>query len=175
MDALVQRVEVYQFPTELGQITIAATERGAVQVLLPGTPLSQLMERCLDRFANTQIARVAAATSWLEPAIAAVMARLNALEATLPALDVQATEFEHQVWQAVSQIPRGQTRSYQQIAKAIMRPNATRAVGQACGANPVPLLVPCHRVVGSKGRLVGFGAGLDLKAKLLAHEGALLM
>ncbi len=70
-------------------------------------------------------------------------------------------------------IPRGETRSYAWIAKKIGKPNATRAVGAACGANPVPIIVPCHRVIASDGSLGGFGGGLPLKRRLLKLEGAL--
>jgi O-6-methylguanine DNA methyltransferase len=78
------------------------------------------------------------------------------------------------VWRAVEAIPYGVTRSYREIAESIGRPGAVRAVGAANGANPLPLLVPCHRVIGSSGALTGFGGGLDLKAALLQLEGVLL-
>jgi O-6-methylguanine DNA methyltransferase len=81
------------------------------------------------------------------------------------------TPFQQAVWQATQRIPYGETRSYGWIAQAIGRPRAARAVGQALGANPTPIVVPCHRVVTSDGRLGGFGGGLDLKRRLLALEG----
>ncbi|MBI4125345.1 MAG: MGMT family protein [Deltaproteobacteria bacterium] len=80
------------------------------------------------------------------------------------------TPFQMAVWRAIRLIPYGQTRSYQWIAKKIGNPKAVRAVGQACGANPTPILVPCHRVVGSGGRLGGFSRGLRLKRQLLRLE-----
>jgi O-6-methylguanine DNA methyltransferase len=79
--------------------------------------------------------------------------------------------FSARVWHEIGKIPRGEVRSYARIAKALRKPNATRAVGQACGRNPVPLVVPCHRVVASDGTLGGFGGGLHLKRKLLELEG----
>ena len=88
---------------------------------------------------------------------------------TVP-LDPQGTLFQRAVWRALSDIPLGATRSYGEIAAAIGRPQAARAVGAACHANPIGIIVPCHRVVGADGALTGYAGGLDLKARLLAHE-----
>jgi O-6-methylguanine DNA methyltransferase len=89
----------------------------------------------------------------------------------LPPLDLSnGTAFQRRVWAALAGIPRGQTRTYGQIAAAIRRPKAARAVGQACGANPIPVLIPCHRVLGAGGRPGGFTAGLEWKRRLLARE-----
>lgn len=87
------------------------------------------------------------------------------------ALDMQGTQFQRQVWQALTHIPYGQTLSYATLAAELGRPRAVRAVGRANGANPVPIVVPCHRVIGSGGTLVGYGGGLELKKQLLALEG----
>jgi methylated-DNA-[protein]-cysteine S-methyltransferase len=87
------------------------------------------------------------------------------------ALAPRGTEFQHRVWQALMAIPYGTTASYQQIARRIGNPKATRAVGLANGANPVAIIVPCHRVIGADGSLTGFGGGLDLKRRLLELEG----
>jgi O-6-methylguanine DNA methyltransferase len=90
----------------------------------------------------------------------------------LPPLDLtEGTAFQHSVWSALRTIPIGQTKSYAEVAQAIGRPKATRAVGQACGANPIPLLIPCHRVLAANRKLGGFSAGLGWKEKLLAIEG----
>ncbi|MCK4571112.1 methylated-DNA--[protein]-cysteine S-methyltransferase [Candidatus Bipolaricaulota bacterium] len=88
---------------------------------------------------------------------------------TIP-VDLRGTEFQCDVWKAIAKIPYGQTTSYGELAASINRPKATRAVGQATGANPVPIIVPCHRVVGSSGGLTGFGGGLPLKERLLGLE-----
>jgi methylated-DNA-[protein]-cysteine S-methyltransferase len=85
-------------------------------------------------------------------------------------LDMRGTSFQKDVWEALLGIPYGETRSYGQIAKQIGRPSASRAVGAANGANPIPIVVPCHRVIGSTGKLTGFGGGLDVKEKLLGIE-----
>ena len=85
-------------------------------------------------------------------------------------LDLRGTEFQLRVWAALRGIPYGETRSYREVARALQRPRAVRAVGSANGANPLPLVIPCHRVVASDGKLGGYGGGLALKAKLLAME-----
>jgi O-6-methylguanine DNA methyltransferase len=90
-------------------------------------------------------------------------------------LDMQGTEFQLRVWRELERIPYGETRSYQQIAEAIGAPRAVRAVGAANGANPIPIVVPCHRVIGASGKLVGYGGGLPLKKRLLQLEGALAL
>jgi methylated-DNA-[protein]-cysteine S-methyltransferase len=87
-------------------------------------------------------------------------------------LDMQGTDFQKRVWRQVAAIPYGETRSYLQIAQALGSPRAVRAVGAANGANPVPIVVPCHRVIGANGKLVGYGGGLALKQRLLELEGA---
>lgn len=88
-------------------------------------------------------------------------------------LDLQGPEFQRRVWLEVAGVPFGETRSYGEIARAIGAPAASRAVGAANGANPVAPFVPCHRVVGSNGRLTGYGPGLPLKQRLLIMEGAM--
>ena len=87
-------------------------------------------------------------------------------------LDPIGTAFQRAVWSALRRIPAGATRSYAELARAIGRPRAVRAVGAANGANPLALFVPCHRVIASDGSLHGYGGGLDRKRWLLAHEGA---
>lgn len=90
------------------------------------------------------------------------------------ALDLQGTPFQIEVWNALRDIPYGQTRSYGELARAIGRPAAVRAVGLANGCNPVSIIVPCHRVIGSDGSLTGYGGGLDRKKYLLDLEAAVL-
>lgn len=85
-------------------------------------------------------------------------------------LEMRGTPFQKSVWEALLGIPYGETRSYGEIAKQIGRPSASRAVGAANGQNPIPIVVPCHRVIGSTGKLTGFGGGLDVKEKLLGLE-----
>lgn len=87
-------------------------------------------------------------------------------------VDLEGTAFQRRVWRALRKVPAGRTASYGEIARRIGAPTAVRAVGAANGANPVPLIVPCHRVIGAGGRLTGYGGGLDRKEWLLRHEGA---
>ena len=89
-------------------------------------------------------------------------------------VDPMGTPFQLRVWNALRSVPAGHTASYTDIAKAIGAPTATRAVGAANGANPIAIVVPCHRIIGSGGSLVGYGGGLERKRWLLQHEGVLL-
>ncbi|HSH93691.1 MAG TPA: methylated-DNA--[protein]-cysteine S-methyltransferase [Roseimicrobium sp.] len=93
----------------------------------------------------------------------------------LPPMDISpGSEFQQEVWLAMLEIPMGQTRSYGELAKKIGRPKAVRALGGACGANPIPVLIPCHRVLAAQGSIGGFSGGLDWKRLLLGREGVLL-
>jgi O-6-methylguanine DNA methyltransferase len=93
----------------------------------------------------------------------------------LPPMDTSSgTPFQQRVWEALLEIQSGKTWSYSQVAAAIGQPKAARAVGAACGANPIPVLIPCHRVLAAHNRLGGFGGGLDWKRNLLAREGVVL-
>lgn len=90
------------------------------------------------------------------------------------ALDLRSgTEFQRKCWAVLTEIPYGQTRSYQDVAKAVGRPTASRAVGGANHANPIPIVIPCHRVINADGHLGGYGGGLDIKEQLLSLERAL--
>jgi O-6-methylguanine DNA methyltransferase len=110
----------------------------------------------------------------LPPRLAEAVEALRAYLAGAPrldvALDLAGTPFQLAVWRALCDIPFGKTETYADVATRVGRPGAARAVGAAVGANPVSLLVPCHRVVGAGGSLTGFGWGLGLKRRLLAHE-----
>lgn len=87
------------------------------------------------------------------------------------AFELDGTHFQCEVWKALSGIPYGETRTYGEIARALGRPGAARAVGAAAGRNPLPVIVPCHRLVAARGALGGFSGGLEVKRKLLALEG----
>jgi methylated-DNA-[protein]-cysteine S-methyltransferase len=89
-------------------------------------------------------------------------------------LNPKGTEFQRQVWQALCDIPYGETRSYKQIAEAIGNPKAVRAVGMANNRNPLLIVIPCHRVIGANGKLIGYGAGIEMKEYLLKLEKSLL-
>ena len=110
-----------------------------------------------------------------EKALKETMAQLRAYFAgkledfDLP-LAPEGTEFQRKVWKRLCDIPFGETISYGELAKRIGNPNASRAVGLANGSNPIPIIIPCHRVIGSNGKLTGYGGGLPIKEKLLALE-----
>ena len=89
-------------------------------------------------------------------------------------LDARGSAFQRGVWRELAKIPFGETRSYGELAENLDNPGAVRAVGSANGANPISIIVPCHRVIGKDGSLTGFGGGLEIKKKLLRHEGVLL-
>lgn len=157
--------------TALGRFGLAVTRLGVRAVVLPGPDLearlwyaSGVGEPVEDPTALGELAERLAAYCSGEPVLFDDLA-----------LDVAGTPFQLAVWQATRAIPRGQTRTYREIAAQVGRPGASRAVGAAEGANPVAIIVPCHRVVGSDGALRGFGGGLPLKARLLALEGARLL
>ena len=115
----------------------------------------------------------------LPDAIAATVAQLSAyFDGTLRTFDLplapSGSPFQRDVWEALRAIPFGETTTYGAIARVIGRPDAVRAVGAANGANPIPIVIPCHRVVGSDGSLTGYGGGLDIKRALLALEGVVV-
>ncbi len=134
-------------------ISITASDRGLTRVVLNEQP-GQVNDAPLIREATLQ----------LEEYFAGVRRDFD-----LP-LDLHGTEFQIEVWAALRAIPYGETRSYAAIARQIGRPSAVRAVGAANGANPIAIIVPCHRVIGSTGALTGYGGGLPLKRFLLALE-----
>jgi AraC family transcriptional regulator of adaptative response/methylated-DNA-[protein]-cysteine methyltransferase len=110
----------------------------------------------------------------LAPVVAEVLRRIDGElpNAELP-LDVRGTVFQLRVWQELQRIPRGETRSYGEVAAAVGVPGGARAVGAACGSNPVSVVVPCHRVVTASGSLGGYAWGVDVKQSLLEREGAI--
>ncbi len=121
-----------------------------------------------EQFSAAEVVRDAAGmTSQMAGILAAMTAHPAAVD--LP-LDLRATAFQARVWQALRQIPRGQTRSYAEVARAVGQPSAVRAVARACASNPVAIAVPCHRVIGSDGSLTGYRWGVERKAKLLKAE-----
>jgi len=163
-------VHVARFDSPVGALRVASTLRGLAYLELPrasGRGLSGWLRR---QRPSVQV------VEGFAPNREAVRQVLEYLEGKRRefalALDLRGTPFQREVWQALLGIPRGETRSYREIAEAVGRPGALRAVGGANGANPVPLVVPCHRVIESGGRLGGFGGGAELKAWILALEGA---
>jgi O-6-methylguanine DNA methyltransferase len=94
----------------------------------------------------------------------------------LPPFDLKdATKFQRKVWAALQEIPAGETKTYGEVAREIGNPKATRAVGSGCGANPIPVLIPCHRMIAARGKIGGFSGGLKWKELLLKREGVLFI
>jgi O-6-methylguanine DNA methyltransferase len=151
--------------TPVGRLLVARTARGVRFVTLGRTDravVARLLRAHPGAVRDTQDL-----AAWIRRVRAHLAGRRTRLD--LP-IDIAAgTPFQRRVWAALRRIPRGRTRTYAEIARAVGRPGAARAVGAACGANPVPLVVPCHRVVAAGG-LGGFGLGASLKRALLAAE-----
>jgi AraC family transcriptional regulator of adaptative response/methylated-DNA-[protein]-cysteine methyltransferase len=155
------RWEVAQ--TDLGPLLVAATARGICRVAFEPDDAA-----LRDHFPNATIERGGAALEGLlADAVAFVTQPARAM--TLP-LDVRGTAFQQAVWRELSRIPPGETLSYAALAARAGNPNAVRAVGSACGANPVAVLIPCHRALRADGSLGGYAWGLPIKQKLLARE-----
>ena len=155
---------------QLGRCLVAISSRGICAVL-PGDKDEALIAELEKIFPH---ARREAADERFQQQVAEIIAVLDGHRATttLP-LDIRGTAFQQQVWQALRAIPAGETRSYQQVAEAIGKPKAVRAVASACAANKLALIIPCHRVVRQSGALSGYRWGIARKAELLRREAAL--
>ncbi len=153
---------MYIISTTLGEFRAHYTARGLARLQFPDT-------RTNDPPSDS----IAPTPAWLEQTTAALRAMLKGkAPARLPQLDLsRGTKMQQQLWRALLRIPFGHTRSYGELARALRRPKTARAIGQACGANPIPVLIPCHRVLASGGGLGGFSGGLDWKRRLLRIEG----
>ncbi|HKR75441.1 MAG TPA: methylated-DNA--[protein]-cysteine S-methyltransferase [Rhodanobacter sp.] len=159
--------------TPLGRLLVAATTRGICAVTL-GADDAELETRLTTEFPQATHERVdAGREEWLDAVIARIASELGWSDAdapALPPLDVAATAFQWRVWNALTRIPAGETRSYGELAAAIGAPKAARAVGNACGNNRLALIVPCHRVVREDGTPGGWRWGVERKRALLARE-----
>lgn len=154
-------------PTPLGRMLVAATERGLCAVRF-GDTVSELEKSLREEFYAAEFHRDdKALREYVEPLLAAIRGEKTSID--LP-LDIRATAFQKKVWERLRQIPRGETRSYTDIAREIGVPAAVRAVARACAANPVAITVPCHRVIRSDGDLAGYRWGIERKKKLLERE-----
>jgi len=151
----------------LGKMLVAATDAGLSAVAF-GSLESELEDELASRFPASERRRDEANLGAMVKQILAQMTE-HPVALELP-LDVRATAFQRRVWEALRRIPRGQTRTYSQIAEAIGQPTAVRAVARACATNPVAVVIPCHRVIGSDGTLTGYRWGVERKKKLLELE-----
>lgn len=143
------------YPTPMGRITLASDGAAITQLVFGAAELSGR---------QTPTALTNEAANQIQEYLAGKRKQFD-----LP-LDPQGTDFQKRVWKALEDIPYGQTRSYQEVARAIGNPRAMRAVGGANNKNPLPIFIPCHRVVGVNGDLVGYAAGLKIKKFLLDLE-----
>jgi len=151
----------------LGKVLVAATERGVSAVYL-GDAEAKLIQELRDEYPRAEISPAADSFErWVKEIILRVEGKPPRIE--LP-LDLQATAFQRRVWQELQRIPRGATRTYSQVARALGNPKAVRAVARACATNPVSIVVPCHRVIREDGSLAGYRWGLSRKEQLLAQE-----
>lgn len=153
-----EQVDLILFDTPLGLMGLEEEDGALVSLRLPGQPVPRIA--CHE-------------TPLLSKGKRQVLEYLAGQRRVfdLP-LAPKGTEFYRSVWRALEAIPYGETRSYRDIAQAVGRPKAVRAVGQANHNNPIPIIIPCHRVVGSGGALTGYAGGLEIKEKLLRLEGA---
>ncbi|HIF43624.1 MAG TPA: methylated-DNA--[protein]-cysteine S-methyltransferase, partial [Dehalococcoidia bacterium] len=153
----------------MGRLLVAATDKGVCSVKL-GNSDEALKENLQSEFPSATHQQDGGHLAiWTAEILSYLDGEKTGLD--LP-LDIQATAFQQQVWQALREIPYGETRTYQQVAENMGKGNASRAVGTACGANPVALVVPCHRVLRKDGGLGGYSWGLDRKQSLLDMEQA---
>ena len=159
------RIAHCAFATPLGTVLVAATENGLCSVKL-GNDAAWLERLLAEEFSEAEL--VKADLSDVREAILGFISGESTL-ARVP-LDIRGTVFQRRVWDELRRIPRGETRTYRDIARALGAPDAVRAVGSACGANPVALVVPCHRAVRTDGGLGGYAWGLARKKKLLSLE-----
>lgn len=165
-----ENLHVAEFETRHGLMRCASTERGLAYVHLP-----RAGGRGMDGWRRRHAPEAEPVTAW-EPNRVAIQQITEFLEGKrssfdLP-LDLRGTPFQLLVYQALLEIPYGETRTYSEIARCIGQPKAVRAVGTANGANPISLVVPCHRVVATGGKLGGYAGGLPMKKQLLAMEHA---
>ena len=165
---IVVRFSVTDSP--LGRMLVAATDKGVCTIAF-GDDDAEVKDALRNRFPNAELVADDAKTGWLADAIAFVSSQTSEhpLAAAFP-LDVRATAFQQRVWKALQEIPRGETRTYSGLAAELGSPSSTRAVAGACAANPVAVIVPCHRVVGKSGSLTGYRWGVERKRRLLEAE-----
>jgi AraC family transcriptional regulator of adaptative response/methylated-DNA-[protein]-cysteine methyltransferase len=156
--------------SSLGRLLVAMTERGVCAVRM-GDSDAALEKDLRDEFPHAQINQNDA---FLREPVQKILSHLDQNEPQLDLpLDIRATAFQRQVWEKLRAIPYGETVSYGDVAKALGKPGAVRAVGRACATNPVALVIPCHRVVREDKTLGGYRWGLERKKKLLEHERSL--
>jgi methylated-DNA-[protein]-cysteine S-methyltransferase len=156
------------FVYEKWQMYLAATSSGLCYVCTPNKPFEELSTWVKNRFPNSELVQD---DEELQPYMVELAEYFQGKRKTFQQpLDLYGTPFQLSVWNALSNIPYGQTQTYSEIADQIQKPTSVRAVGAAIGANPVLIVVPCHRVIGKNGTLTGYRGGLEMKKLLLQME-----
>jgi O-6-methylguanine DNA methyltransferase len=155
--------------TPVGELVIASTNRGLLRIILPidGSYHPQDRLRNDSNYYGTLVEDDEKNRLAIDQLLEYFQGMRH--DFALP-VELRGTDFQISVWKAVARVPYGQTRSYGEIARGIGKPKASRAVGAANGANPIPIVIPCHRIIGADGSMTGFGGGIVLKEKLLQIE-----
>jgi len=156
-----------------GWVLVGATQRGLCWLSLAGTK-AEAETSLREEFPAATLKRDSALEAMVDAALQAICGPTNSSKKLAPPqvpVDLRGTAFQLKVWQALRRIPRGETRSYSQLARELGNPKATRAVARACATNRVAIVVPCHRVVGASGSLTGYRWGVERKQMLLEAEG----
>ena len=148
----------------LGRLLVATTDHGVCSIKA-GRNDNELLKALAAEFPRAGIVKSPRAMRYLR----SLQKHLRGQEMRFP-LDIRGTDFQMRVWTALQRIPLGETRSYQEVAEMVGEPRAVRAVANACGSNPVPLIIPCHRVIRKDGSLGGYGMGVGRKKALLSEE-----
>ena len=171
---MIQRLTTSTLPSPVGDLAIATDEQGRLRGVSFGDGLSKAMRREYPRASFLEGETPTAVREGLEAYFAGDMDAFARVPWTLE--DAAAGDgFQSRVWAALAQVPAGVTITYGEMAKRAGEPGAAQAAGVALNRNPIPLVLPCHRVIGAGGAMVGFGGGLERKTWLLRHEGALLI
>jgi O-6-methylguanine DNA methyltransferase len=168
-----RKVFCTSFDSRIGHIYIASTEKGLCKVSIPKETKKDFFKWLENHF---EIDAVNDNKSRNKEYIDQINRYLNGklVEFTLP-IDLIGTPFQLRVWKKLTQIPYGTTTTYSQLAKRVGVPKGFQAVGRANGANPLPIIIPCHRVIGSDGSLIGYSSGVKTKEFLLRLEGAIIL
>lgn len=161
------RIRFAEYPSPVGKLLIARGELGITELSISAVR-RDFFKRLKDRYGVDPVEDRSSFNDAFRELDSYFSGR--SFKFTLP-LELTGTGFEMKVWGAIKKIPWGETRSYKEIAERIGSPGASRAVGGACGANPIPLIIPCHRVINSNGGLGGYTGGLAIKKRLLSIEG----
>jgi methylated-DNA-[protein]-cysteine S-methyltransferase len=164
------QISIATLKTPIGVLQITASADSVLYIDLPGRHVVRLDDPALRSrwLSRTRTPALRAALAEVREYFAGQRRRFD-----VP-VSPAGTEFQRRVWKAICDIPFGETASYSQLAEGLGGALRTRAVGAAAGANPIPIIIPCHRVVGADGSMTGYGGGLKMKVWLLQHEGALL-